>query len=605
MKITPSQLTIAQLLSSENEQFYIPAYQRRYAWTDKQLVELFEDIKMLDDNDQHFLGTILLLTEAHRANINMLEVVDGQQRIISLSLLLESIKDRFIELQKEDITRKIESYLFCQGLDRKKQNKILLGDLDEPDYGKVLQLKNSLSTEDEKQIKNQKLLNAYRKFYAWISEYSFEDLHKYYFKLMNSTIIVRLDTEKARDAYKLFETINNRGLRLSPTDIIKNFLLGHASLVGEKELSNVRDSWTRVIVSLDGIDTDSFFRHYLMCTIMKKITYVKLTSELKRYYLMTVKEAEMLPEFRHSADIPNYMNGEETDNSGNDEPEQVLVGVEYIKINIRNKINMCDYSSILAKNASIYANMINCEFGNKRINLYLYNLKRIESTPAYTFLLKLFAKEIDENEIIKILKGIEAFILRRHICERRTAELDDIFPKLVSVRDECRYEQIKEILQENYPDNREFREKFATYNHRRSGDRAKYILEKIEYHLIEDQGEYEIKSGSDVHLEHIIPLTISTKKAQREYGDWVTYLGKDAEANHEHYVDRIGNYTLLAQKLNITASNNPFGAKKREYRKSNIRMTKELASSYRAFRYKQVKFRSQKFAEIAVGIWSL
>src|SRR4030042_6913616 len=149
MKITPSQLTISHLFSCENEQFYIPAYQRRYAWADKQLVELLEDIKMLDDNDQHFLGTILLLTEAHKANINMLEVVDGHERIISLSLLFEAIKDRFAELQKEDITRKIEGYLFCQGLDRKRKNKIVLGDLDEPDYGKVLQLKNGSSVEGE------------------------------------------------------------------------------------------------------------------------------------------------------------------------------------------------------------------------------------------------------------------------------------------------------------------------------------------------------------------------------------------------------------------------------------------------------------------------
>jgi hypothetical protein len=232
-------------------------------------------------------------------------------------------------------------------------------------------------------------------------------------------------------------------------------------------------------------------------------------------------------------------------------------------------------------------------------------LKRIESTPAYTFLLKLFGQEIDEDEIIKVLKGIEAFILRRHICEYRTAELDDIFPKLVLIKDECRYDQIKEMLQKHYPVDAEFEEKFATYSHRRSENRAKYILEQIEYHLIKDQGEYELRSGSDVHLEHIIPMTISTKKALREFGDWVTYLGKDAEENHERYVDRIGNYTLLAQKLNIKASNNPFSAKKKEYRKSNIRMTQELVYRYRVFRYKQVKQRSQEFAKLAVKIWCL
>src|SRR3989338_3990314 len=130
MKITPSTLTIAQLFSTKNEQFFIPAYQRRYAWGSKQVIELFEDINLLDDKDTHLLGTILLLTESHKADVNTLELVDGQQRIISLSLLFKAIKDRFIELKKEEIAKEIENYVFCQGLNRTKQNKIVLGDLD-------------------------------------------------------------------------------------------------------------------------------------------------------------------------------------------------------------------------------------------------------------------------------------------------------------------------------------------------------------------------------------------------------------------------------------------------------------------------------------------
>lgn len=114
-----------------------------------------------------------------------------------------------------------------------------------------------------------------------------------------------------------------------------------------------------------------------------------------------------------------------------------------------------------------------------------------------------------------------------------------------------------------------------------------------------------MKSGNDVHLEHIIPQTISTKKSLKEFGDWITYLGEDAQEKHHDYVDRIGNYTLLAKELNLKASNNPFLAKKREYKDSNIRMTKEICHDYRTFRYKQVKERSQKLSEIAVKIWSL
>ena len=130
-------------------------------------------------------------------------------------------------------------------------------------------------------------------------------------------------------------------------------------------------------------------------------------------------------------------------------------------------------------------------------------------------------------------------------------------------------------------------------------------LEQFEYDLIGDQGEYVINSGNEVHLEHIIPKTIKTKKAQKEYGDWVSYLGDNALSKHAQYVDRIGNYTLLVQKLNIKASNNPFLAKKREYKKSNIDLTKNIADNFSRFKFKQVEKRSVDLAKTAVKIWSL
>jgi uncharacterized protein with ParB-like and HNH nuclease domain len=605
MKITPSQLTIAQLLSSKNEQFYIPAYQRRYAWGNKQLVELFEDINLLDKSDSHFLGTILLLTEPHKANINMLEVVDGQQRIISLSLLLEAIKDRFVELNRRDIVNEIEGYLYCQGLDRKKQNKIVLGDLDEPDYSKVLKLKNETDATIVTEIKNQKLLNAYAEFKKWIASHDFNQLNEYYFKLINNTIVVRLDTEKAKDAYKLFETINNRGLKLSPTDIIKNFLLGHASIVGENALKEVRESWKGVIVSLDGIETDDFFRHYLMGILQRKVTSSKLIFEFKKYYLTTVKESNVLPEYRLFNDFAEYENGTENSGDANNESDSSEESEKSAPVSEVIKLSIIDFAKSLKQTADIYAKIINMTFDNKGINRRLYNLQRIDSTPAVTFLLSLFQKNIDDKMAIKLLKVIESFMLRRHICEYRTAELDDIFPKLAGVNKENMLGEVKNQLNKHFPGNEEFKDKIGVYNFRGHEDRAKYMLEQFEYNIIGDQGEYVLNSGNEVHLEHVIPQTIDTKKALREYGDWVGYLGKDALIKHPQHVDRIGNYTLLGQKLNIKASNNPFRAKKKEYKKSNIQLTQRIASEFSRFRFKQVEQRSRDFAEIAVKIWIL
>lgn len=605
MKITPSQLTIAQLLSGKNEQFFIPAYQRRYAWGNKQLVELFEDINLLDKNDSHFLGTILLLTGSHTPNINMLEVVDGQQRIISLSLLMEAIKDRFVELDKKDIVNEIEGYLCCQGIDRKKQNKIVLDDLDEPDYSKVLKIKNETDTAAEAEIKNKKLLNAYIEFKKWITTYTFDQLNEYYFKLINNTMVVRLDTEKAKDAYKLFETINNRGLKLSPTDIIKNFLLGHASIVGENALNEVRESWKSVIVNLDGIETDDFFRQYLMGILQRKVTFSKLIYEFKKYYLTTVKEAEILPEYRLFNEFKEYDSGEE---NHDDENNTIMASEEQQKIKPSkktNKISIVDFAKSLKIAADIYGKIINRTFNNKFINQHIYNLQRIESTPAFTFLLSMFQQTIDDKMAVSTLKIVESFMLRRHICEYRTGELDDIFSKLTNVARENLPNEIKNQLSKHFPGNQEFEEKLMMHNFKGNEDRSKYMLEQFEYDLIGDHGEYVINSGNEVHLEHIIPQTIDTKKSLKEYGDWIAYLGKDALIKHVRYVDRIGNYTLIGQKLNIKASNNPFRAKKKEYKKSNIQLTLRIASSFSRFRFKHVEQRSREFAKRAVAIWYL
>lgn len=128
-------------------------------------------------------------------------------------------------------------------------------------------------------------------------------------------------------------------------------------------------------------------------------------------------------------------------------------------------------------------------------------------------------------------------------------------------------------------------------------------MNNYEYGLIQDKGEYILTSGNDLHLEHIIPQKITTKKSKREFGDWETYLGEDSREKHKEYVNRIGNLTLLAKTLNIRASNNPFESKVEEYKKSNIKLTKKI-SNYKEFKFGQVQERSSKFGDKAVEMWS-
>jgi hypothetical protein len=135
-------------------------------------------------------------------------------------------------------------------------------------------------------------------------------------------------------------------------------------------------------------------------------------------------------------------------------------------------------------------------------------------------------------------------------------------------------------------------------------DRARYILEQLELKRQGDYDELRVLGAEDVHVEHIVPQKIKTKKAKHEFGDWVEYLGERAELRHPQYVNRIGNLTLFAGPLNIGASNNPFARKKEAYEKSSILLTKELCGMSR-FRFKNIDERSRSFADEAVMIWPI
>ena len=130
------------------------------------------------NEDTHLLGSVVCLTASHRAGLNPLELVDGQQRITSLSIFLKALQVKFSELKQDDIVSEINSYLFCKGIDRKQHNKLLLGDLDNPDFIKVM----NRSELDE--VKNDNLTSAYDYLFEWISELSESELNEIYFKFI-------------------------------------------------------------------------------------------------------------------------------------------------------------------------------------------------------------------------------------------------------------------------------------------------------------------------------------------------------------------------------------------------------------------------------------
>ena len=573
MKITPTSLSISQLLSTESEQFTIPAYQRRYSWQDKQVKELFDDINHLEGGETHLLGSIVCLTGDHGAGINALELVDGQQRTTTIMLFLDAIEDRLRADANDEDAQSINKLVNSRDYTGTKSKKLQLGDLDNKDFTRVV------DGRELDEVVNNNLLKARKLIGDLIGKLDTEEFNQFRYKFINNAYIIRLDVAQAKDAFKLFETINNRGLSLSPTDIIKNFLLGNASIISSETLESVKEDWTRIVLSLDGIDMDNFFRQYMAGQTGQKVTQTRLIDTFKAYYARNIEEGEALREYEEFAEA---VEGSET----------------------TNKQDLKAFAKTLRLAADIYRQIQQATFADDEINRRLINLKKIRSVASYTFILNLMQRGgVGNNDVLEILRMVEIFMLRRNVAEYRTSELEDIFVALTKLPDENIVAATKQIFVDNMPSDEEFETRLTGHVFKGQLEaRAKYMLEYLGYGTLSPT-EMVIKSHRAVELEHIMPQTIDTKKAKEELGDWVSYLGEDA-ALHGEYLTKLGNLTMLGKKLNIVASNNPFEAKKVEYEKSEIAMTRELAANA-SWGLKQIDVRTEKLTKQAVALWSL
>lgn len=597
MLVNPTSLTVAQLLGGQREQYVIPAYQRRYSWQEKQLGELLEDIQLLEGNDNHLLGSIVCLVGHHSA-FNRFELVDGQQRITTLSILLHCILER-VRQQDSPVERDIvelELLLRAQMPDKSLVPKIALDSIDATEF------EQHVASESIESPKNRHLDFAFKHYRKWVADQSPQSLDDFRSRLINQATVIRLDVSNAKDAFKLFETINNRGLRLSATDIIKNFILGNAARFGSDELESARARWAEVIKHLDGTNFENFFRHFLAATLKRRVTAAYVVSSFKAVFMEQVAEASNLPERHWYADEAPAADEEEaeTEYPESDASDTTL---ETDSGSIQ-KVPFSKFLQHLAAYAKTYGEIVKAETRVPSLDRRLRNLRMIKSAQTYGFLMALRAGGCEDDTFAKVLRLTESFMLRRHICRERANENESMFAKLCGVDPINPLPTVVDEFRQLSPSDEAFETRFTKFEFSASVlDRARYCLEKFEQCEHGSFSEVLVAGPDLVHVEHIIPQKIKTKRAKEEFGNWVDYLGDKSIAKHPDYVSRIGNLTLFAGPLNQSASNNPYARKKPAYEKSGISITSDLPKMYPEFRFAEVEKRSEYFAKKAIEIW--
>jgi len=575
--------SIVRFLDNPTEQFIIPNYQRRYAWENKQVLDLFYDIHFLNIDQTHLLNMTIVIPSEVGRGISETQIVDGQQRITTLMLLIKVLSEKYKSFNKEveyNHLQDMEKCLYAQRQSDKKI-KLKLGELDRKDFKNIIE---EVASPDDNG--NTKLRNAYFLLKNELKDFSHSEVLEFWEKLQNQIKIIRYSFKNSGDAYKLFEITNNRGLELTKTDIIKNFILGHIAIIVEKpneedkRINNVLKKWQEIIINLDGIKKDEFFRHFLMGRTCKKIPFSRLIEKFKDYYFLNVKDVELLTEFQRYKDKHNILGSTQ-----------------------RKPIEK--FLDDLIFSSKVYRRIAFNGFDNNDLNKEIENLNKIEATPAYTFLLFLFTNmnvKDDEKNIIKVLKALQIFQIRRHICNfPPTGEMDEIYSKLCVENLGEIAQRIKTILKKKSRNDVDFSEKFTTYTF--SVKRAKYVLGEIENFL--KPAKEKIINWDKVHLEHIMPQTIKSKNSAK-LGEWEKYLGENDTKKHRVYLNKIGNLTLLWEKLNREAQNKLFETKQKDhYSNSQIELNKKLCNSdkHKEHKIKDIISRSEWLAEKAVEIW--
>ncbi|MGL2825788.1 GmrSD restriction endonuclease domain-containing protein [Helicobacter pylori] len=535
---------------NQNNQFVIPIYQRLYSWGKEQCEQLWDDIIKIGGNDKmngHFIGSILYVLDGNTHSSPLL-IIDGQQRLTTITLLFIALRNH----SSDEVKRKeIESYLINSNKDGDKKFRLILSESDRDTL---------LSLIDENRRKpnepSSKIMENFKLFEKWISENT--DKLETIFKGLEKLMIVWIALEKGKDDPQLiFESMNSKGIELTQTDLIRNYI------VMETEVEKQEDFYNQYWRAMEEDFKQS----------KKQSKKEDLFNKFVRHYL-TIKIGKTPNEKRVYEAFKDYQQKE---------------GIE-IEDLLKDLQKYCGYFCQIAFKKE----------ADKDLNKALSFLVDLEMDVIYPLLLELYSDYIDgvlsKQDFILIIALIESYICRRAVCGLGTNSLNKVFPSFTKhIQKDEYFKSLKAHFgylteKQRFPNNDEFKDSFITIDFY-SFKKKKYFFERLE--------NFERKERVYAHeytIEHIIPQTLTE--------EWKRDLGENFQAIHDKYLHTIGNLTLTG--YNQEYSNKSFQEKRdmeKGFKQSPLRLNQSL-KDLESFGEKEIEKRANDLADWALKIWT-
>ena len=535
-----------------SKQYVIPVYQRIYSWGQIQCDRLWIDIVEMHNRNKsgHFIGTIVNVAERPVAvGIQEFMIIDGQQRLTTLSILLLALRDYAKEnsncgINSEEIN---ESYLINKFKSGDDKYKLLLTQSDKDIF--IKKIEDSPIPETTKS----RVLDNYTFFKGKIAKEEISPVELY--EAIGKLQLVSITLERGYDdPQAIFESLNSTGMDLKDSDLIRNHLLMGLDSATQSDIYNNIWRPTELLFNYEQQSEllDNFFRDYLTMKLGRIPRKDDVYREFKSY--------------QASADF-----------------------------------DICTLCHDIYKFAKYYSDMYFARSDNAILKCLYEDMKAIRMEVSYPFLLKVhddYAKGVITLEVMQeILQLCVSYILRRAVCNMPTNSLNKTFATMkneVNPNDYINSLKAFFIQLDSYkefPSNERFLATFQTrdiYNM----NRCRYILGRLE--------NWDNKSSvilDNLTIEHIIPQTPNLSL------DWIRALGSNWSEIQKQYLHTIGNLTLTA--YNSEMSDSPFTDKldmPGGFKESALRLNRDVVIQDE-WGEQQVVERAERLGKLAEAVW--
>lgn len=551
-----STLTFRKILGN-GLTYVIPKFQRDYSWESEHWDDLWQDLEDLytDNENAHYMGYLVLQTSDQKEH----KIIDGQQRITTMSLLIISVLKRLKELEETGIDpekNKLRreqlqnSYIgYLDPVTLVPKNKLKLNRNNDNFYRAYIVPMGHIPQRNTNA--SEKLMRAcfewyYKKVYARFK--TGEELVGFIDKIVDKLFFTVITVGDELNAYKVFETLNARGVQLSSSDLLKNYLFSTVdadpSGAHNEDFNQLEIYWDQIINKLGSEKLPEFLRYYWN-SFNKTVRKNDLFKTIKRSILTKQQVFYILRDLVIKAD---------------------------------------SYKALLNPNDELWV-------GKNEVVKHLEELRIFGAKQPISLLMSAYTN-LNDSDFLKVLKICSIIYMRYNVIGGLNPnDQESVFNKIANYIAENKSFK-KSDFGDIYPNDDEFEVNFANKelsNTARNRKVIKYILTRIEN--IVSGVEYDFTSDKN-SIEHILP--------EHPNDDWDV---SDEVVDRCRY--KLGNMTLLEKGKNNDLQNALYSVKKDVFETSSFATTKKIASDYANWGEDEIIKRQKWMARQAKSIWSL